>query len=126
MIENFRKNSIEFRTAKNFISEEPYYEIVRYQKNPWYNKQQDFEVTILGEYRHKTDGYYVSESLFHKEESMYTLAIFIVNEDEIEPDLKTVAGRPFELTDEEMLDFAEVARYGFKEITNENREKYNQ
>ena len=123
MVENLRKNNIEFRSTNNFITEEPYYEIVKWEKNPWYENYDEFEVTPLGRYHHKKLDYYVSESLFHREETCYTLAIFYNREDEIEPDLKTVSDRPFRISDDELKDFVEVARYGFDKIIEENREK---
>jgi hypothetical protein len=124
MIENLRKNNIEFRTAHNFITEEPYYEIVKWENNPWYENYDDFELTELGRYHHKHLNYYISESLFHRKETCYTLATFYNREDEIEPDLKTVSDRPFRLSDEDTKDFMEVARYGFDKIIEENRKKY--
>ena len=123
LIKPYRVNNIEFRPSVSITTQLPYYEIVKWGENTFYGKENEFEKTELGGFRHKEFGYSVSENIFKIKEMCYTLAFF-VNMDEMEPDLRTVGKRPFELDAKEWLDFLTVMNYGFDKIKEKYLEKY--
>jgi len=120
LIKPYRVNNIEFRPSVNLISQEPYYEIVKWYDNTFYGKDDEFE-KIGGRLVHKEYRYGISENLLKMKETCFTLAVFEDTNSE-EPDIRSVGKRPFELDPKENVDFLTVMNYGFDEITKKHLE----
>lgn len=105
-----------------------YFEIVKYEKNPYYGKYEEYlkdgwEEINNGQAVNK-DWRTIHKSCFQNEETCYTLAVYNeIDHDELTPDLTFVGSRPFQLTEEEQKTFWQIAKIGqeyIEEFLNNN------
>lgn len=108
---------------KNFS----FFEIIKWEPNPYFGKQDEYELDGFGETWKRKDGTssvgLVGESFFTKTESCYMLAHFAdLNHDEVCPELRFCGGRPFDLSIEEMRDFMQAAKACYENIQGQIQE----
>jgi hypothetical protein len=102
---------------KNFS----FFEILKWEPNPYFGKQDDYELDGFGETWKLKDGSssvgLVGESFFTRQESCYMLAHFVdLDHDEVSPELQFCGGRPFDLSDEEIKNFIQVSKICYGNI----------
>jgi hypothetical protein len=116
-----RKSGV--KVPRNQNSHFNHYEIVKWEKNPYYGNEKDY--ILRGEYYQKKDSSEwsakIHESCFESSETCYVIAYWVnMAHDELTPDLQFVGMRPFELeTQTEILLFMELAKAGQYRIENE-------
>jgi hypothetical protein len=90
-----------------------FFEIVKYEPNPYYGRESEFQYIPEKESYMKNEYVYIHASCFVNPESSYMLAHWEnIDHDELTPDLKFVGGRPFHLDKEERKVFFELAQIG--------------
>lgn len=98
-----------------------FFEMVKYEPNPYYGKEEEYDVE--GEYYipKNSDGLYkIHKSCFKNPENSYLLASWKnIDDDELSPDLQFVNSRPFELDKEGQKVFWELAKLGQEHINTE-------
>lgn len=105
-----RIGNIALRQATNFISGEPYWEIVKYYPNPHYGMIEHYEqIGDTEMYKKKDPDDWESIVSYHKScfknpESCYTIAT-LKERNEEEPDLISVGSRPLNLNKRDFEDF---------------------
>lgn len=111
-----RVGNIDLRKCDNTL------EIVKWEKNDLYNKQEDYEVPDKrGLCRSKnSDHAWVHESCFENPEFCYTLASW--NLKEKEPDLRYCGRRPLDLLMGEYEVFEQLVREGYEFIERNNND----
>lgn len=103
-----------------------FFEIVKYEPNPYYGKESEFEYIPKEKTYKRNDHSYVHPSCFINPESSYMLAYWEnVDHDELTPDLKFVGRRPFDLTEEERMVFFDLASIGQDHLEKILQEFYN-
>lgn len=118
MKNKIRINNIEFRKYTTTKIKKKFYEIIKWQDNPYYGKEQEYLnrgyiESFGGDYL--TDGIKsISKSTFNIEESAYVIAF--VERDSESWYLKTVGNRMLELNNDELNDFIQVYRNGNKKL----------
>jgi hypothetical protein len=118
MKNKIRINNIEFRKTTNTNVKKTSYQIVKYQNNPYYNKEQEY---LNRGYIETSDGYYltdgirsISKLIFNTEETCYVIAF--IERDSESWYLKTIGNRLLELNNDELNDFMQVYRNGNKKL----------
>ena len=110
-----RINNIEFRKCKS-INKEPLYEIIKWQENIYFNKEQEYrdvgyKDTPLLESLHK-DGHSISKSFFTIPETCFVLSWIKINKREPDIYLESIGSRLLDITKEEKDDFWKVYKEG--------------
>jgi hypothetical protein len=107
-----RINDIECRLYKTTQVSEPFYEIVKWQPNPYYNKLQEY---LDNGYVESKDGSMIqkdnmglSKGMFTNPESCYTIAHLELDMKEFDTTLKSIGSRLLDLTEDERIDFFEA------------------
>lgn len=121
-ITNFYKNKStgEITPRQSLISDKfDYYEIIKWDKNPFYKTEHLYDESPLGEFyikRNSPINCKIDKSCFKSYETCYTLASFtnVYNDDSLK--LESCGDRPFILDDEEYLNFKYLVNKGFEEI----------
>lgn len=114
-MEHIRIGSIELRNVSHFSGSGKYWEIVKNYPNPHYGQEKHFEQIGNTEYYRKISGEeWESRVSYHKScfkhpESCYTIATIEENDDE-EPDIKSVGSRPFNLNSRDFEDFLKICK----------------
>lgn len=98
-----------------------FFEIVKYEPNPYYGKEEEYDFD--GEY-YRPKGYdnlySIHKSCFTNPESSFMLGCWKnIDNDELIPNLELVNSRPFDLDEEEQPVFWELAKVGQEHITTE-------
>jgi len=113
-----------------------YFEIVKWQENPYYGKLQEYldngwEISFGGEFLNRPGGGSSIQLTFFtgSPESCFMLASWSnMDHDEKSPDLKFVGSRPMDLNEEEQMIFMKLAKAGQEHIqevlNNFNEEDY--
>lgn len=114
---------MQYHLNKNFS----FFEIVKWEPNPYFGKQDEYELDASGETWKRKDGTsyvgLVGDSFFTMQESCYMLASFKdLDHDEISPELQFCGGRPFNLSEEEMKHFMQVSKACYENIQDQIQE----
>lgn len=109
-----RINNIECRKYTTTHTKEPHYEIIKWEENILYGKEQEYREagyvdSFGGDFLVK-DGHSISKSGFELKETCYTIASLILNRREPDVYLQSVGSRMLELDGDEIKDFFEVYR----------------
>lgn len=119
-MKNIRINNIECRKYTDTKTDDTHYEIIKWQKNPYYNKREEM---LSNGYRESFDGDGISNafgaignSCFINEETCYTIAFLYLNRKEPDVYLKSVGSRLIDLDKNELNDFFEVYKIANKKI----------
>lgn len=120
--EKKRKISAQGHLAKPNFS---YFEILKYQPNSYFGREDDYDISQEdGDYYQPKNsrGINIHKSCFASSETAYMIASWNnINHDEMTPDLEFVGGRVFDLPDEEVSIFMNIAKIGQEEIERQLR-----
>lgn len=116
------------RSYQTHSDKEPfsYFSIDKHYPNSYYGKESEYQWDEVKQtYKSKEYNGWISPSCFVSPESRFTLAAWTnMDHDELTPDLKYIGNRPFELNEEELKAFMELARRGQEHIQKILEESY--
>ena len=119
-MKKIRIDNIEFRRYPLPIKKgRLFYEIVKWEKNPYYNKEDElikegFTWSITGDFLQKDD-VVLDKSRFINNETCYVIAWIKISDQNI-PYMQTVGSRLLELNDSEFKTFMEIYREANKRL----------
>lgn len=92
----------------------PSYHINKFQKNPHYGKEDEYEWSEDGSYAYKPESPYwrINKSCFEHPETCYAIAEFEYDEHEDFYEIRFVGDRPFDLNEEEREIFWDLLQTG--------------
>lgn len=117
-----RINNIECKKYTTTKVNEIFYEIIKWQPNPHFGKEQEYRNmgyvdSFGGEYlQSPTEGHSIQKSLFIYKESCFMIASLRLNRREPDINLESVGSRLLDLTEEEQKDFFEVYKLANQKI----------
>lgn len=115
-----RVNNVEGRKYTSTKTKDTFYEIVLWQPNVYYNKEEEYlgngyEDSFSGDFLVK-NGHSIQKTFFNHKETCFTIANLELNYREPDINLKSVGSRLLDLTDDEIKDFFEVYKLINKKI----------
>lgn len=99
-----------------------FFEILKCEKNPYYDKENEYIFDEWNDFYYKEGNLHsrIDKSCFKNPETCYMLAHFVdLDNDEILPNLEFTFNRPFELTEEEQIQFLKVGNECYKNIVDQ-------
>lgn len=93
-----------------------YYEIVKFEPNPYYGKEHEYTYDEEeGSYYKGDERVRISPSCFKNAETCYVIASLDVDKHEyLEHNIISVGNRPFELNEDEMTDYIDICKYTYE------------
>lgn len=115
-----RINNIEARKYNSTKSEQSFYEIVKWEVNKLFGKEDEYREdgyvdSFGGDFLEK-NGHRISKSSFQSNESCFVVAFLRLNKSESDVDLESVGSRILDLSDSELSDFMDVYRLASEKI----------
>ena len=116
-----RIGNLEFRKATYLLPKKdwpknPAYNIDYWYPNPYYGKEDEYELDPLGYYTPKDNPARISPNCFKNEQSCFAIASFEYDEHEGIYELRFIENRPLCLNEEERKAFWELIEYGYKAL----------
>lgn len=93
-----------------------YYEIVKFEPNPYYGAEQEYKYNKDENFYYKEDeGMRILPACFKNTEICYVIASLDVDKHEyLEHNIISVGNRPFELNEDEMVDYIDICKYTYE------------
>lgn len=107
LLQAYRINNLSLRYS--FVNK--LYEIVKWQPNPYYGKEDEYEYDQV-EQSYCKGNIHISKSCFENKETCFVVAFVELNRKE-EPDIRIVGSRLLDLTNDEYMDFKKIMRYAY-------------
>lgn len=111
-MKNKRINDIEIRKTSNGNRTESFYEIIKWEPNPYYQKENEYQLNADGEFYYQVENIHckIHKNCFINPETCYVLAW--VKDGNVE----FIGNRPFELDKKEFKTFIKIAKSACKKL----------
>ncbi len=115
-MKKIREGNIEFKKYTSTKTKEPLWEIVKWEKNPYYGKEEElrsqgYEDSFGGGFLRK-NGHEIDKTFFKYPESCYVIAWVKVNKKEPDVFIESIGSRLLGLDEKEREQFWEVYKKG--------------